>query len=198
MFFPPQVKGAQASLLTSVRVQITHQPKLQRMRLPPKVRHLVLINQTPLLLLLLPPPLSVLLIHFLRCLFLERNLRVPGINGKQTHSSHQKPKAFLRLRLSRNKKREKENTPDSSLWKNAYLNCGRIGLKALPGRGRCWGRCGGVKHGRGASPFVTLRPSLPSSHRQTVCATVCLYTKPELFEFPSLLKSCKHKHEHIS
>lgn len=68
------------------------------MWLPPKVRHLVLINQSPLPsssppLLLLLPPLSFLPIYFLYCLFLERNLRVPGItlNWKQTHSSHQNP-----------------------------------------------------------------------------------------------------------
>lgn len=68
------------------------------MWLPPKVRHLVLVNQSPLPsssppLLPLLPPLSFLPIYFLYCLFLERNLRVPGItlNWKQTHSSHQNP-----------------------------------------------------------------------------------------------------------
>lgn len=85
------------------------------MWLPPKVRHLVLINQSPLLppsfppLLPLRPPLSFLPIYFLHCLFLERNLPVPGItlDWKQTHSSHQTPetKGILRLCLSREREK---------------------------------------------------------------------------------------------
>lgn len=151
------------------------------MWLPPKVRHLVLVNQSPLPsssppLLPLLPPLSFLPIYFLYCLFLERNLRVPGItlNWKQTHSSHQKPRNQRHVsgfvwgeRVREREGGKKKNTSGFSLWKNAYLNCGRIRLKALLGRevrvlwrgGRgwfCWRRCGEWKWEKRASPSAQM------------------------------------------
>lgn len=138
------------------------------MWLPLKVRHLVLINQRPLL---LSSTLCFLLNYFLCCLFLERNLHVPGItlNWKQTHSSYQNPGMKRHLSgLCLRRERQKKNTLFmlliveeclSKLWWYQAQSVAREGVTFAHGKAWiCWRS---EVHLRLRRSFLPPKPSAP-------------------------------------
>lgn len=133
------------------------------MWLPPKVRHLVLINQSPLPssfppLLLFPQPLSFLPIYFPifgekpACSWdnpkLKTNSQLPSEPRNQRH--------FFKLCL-RWEREKKKKTCGLSLWKNAYLNCGRIRAQSIA-------RAGGLGAPESGERMILLAKSVESGN----------------------------------
>lgn len=152
------------------------------MWLPPKVRHLVLINQSPLPPSFLPSssspsPTPLLPPHLLSALPIFGEKPACSWDNPKSKTNSQLPSDPWNQRHSQAlfEQREK-NTSGFSLWKNAYLNCGRIRLRALLGRevrvlwrggreGFYWRRCGEWKRERSedaccySSPCSSMTPS---------------------------------------
>lgn len=152
-----QVKAAPASPQTSAPAQITHQPKLPRMWLAAKVRHLVLINHSPLPSLPLYSPL-----------FPPHLLPALPIFGERPACSGDNPKLKTKL-AARLGSRKPEHFwalclggGDTHTHKTAYLNCGGIRLRVL------LGRRGGKEVGWWRRQSFTFSSLAPSSCSHTI------------------------------